>query len=141
MKKFISIICFFVVAFGLQAKENKVATVQLEINPAMHCANCENRIKEQLKFEKGISDIIATAPGNTITVKYNPEKTDVAKIEASLAKAGYEAHEVCATPCHQSEAKGSCCESKGHESGCGAKAQGASCESKHACGGAHSCHK
>lgn len=77
--------------FGAKAASNNDTIVEFRVSPALHCANCEAKIKKQLKFEKGILDINAKAPSKTIKVKYDKRKIDAAKIEQSLSKAGYKA--------------------------------------------------
>lgn len=42
--------------------------------PQMHCAACENKIKNNLRFEKGIK---TSVPNQTVTVKYNADKTTI----------------------------------------------------------------
>ncbi len=45
--------------------------------PQMHCAACENKIKNNLRFEKGIKSIETSVPNQTVTVKYNADKTTI----------------------------------------------------------------
>nr|WP_233905489.1 heavy-metal-associated domain-containing protein [Segatella copri] len=45
--------------------------------PQMHCAACENKIKNNLRFEKGIKNIETSVPNQTVTVKYNADKTTI----------------------------------------------------------------
>lgn len=45
--------------------------------PQMHCAVCENKIKNNLRFEKGIKNIETSVPNQTVTVKYNADKTTI----------------------------------------------------------------
>ena len=35
-----------------------IRTVVLTTAPQMHCENCENRIKSNIRFEKGIKEIV-----------------------------------------------------------------------------------
>lgn len=45
--------------------------------PQMHCAACENKIKNNLRFEKCIKSIETSVPDQTVTVKYNADKTTI----------------------------------------------------------------
>lgn len=148
MKKLFAFLFMVLAVTAMSAKNGDDQTVNFRINPPMHCNNCENKIKSELKFEKGVSDIIAKAPGDIVTVKFNSKKTNVDKIVASLAKAGYTAEPVegCAKDakascdkkdgCHQKAAEGKHCdksaEKAGGEKHCG-KCPDKATEAKH-CG-------
>lgn len=69
-------------------------TLVVTTTPQMHCANCENKIKDGLRFEKGVKDIITSVENQTVTIVYNPKKTDKNKLEATFPKFGYQAREV-----------------------------------------------
>ncbi|MEE1391779.1 MAG: heavy-metal-associated domain-containing protein [Segatella copri] len=45
--------------------------------PQMYCAACENKIKNNYRFEKGIKSIETSVPNQTVTVKYNADKTTI----------------------------------------------------------------
>jgi len=55
----------------------EIKTVVFTTTPQMHCAACENKIKNNLRFEKGIKSIETSVPDQTITVKYNADKTTI----------------------------------------------------------------
>ena len=73
------------------AVAKNVQTVVLKTAPEMHCVNCENRIKNHIRFEKGIKEIVTNLKEKTVTVKYDADKTGVEKIIAAFAKIGYTA--------------------------------------------------
>ena len=52
-------------------------TLVITTTPQMHCAACENKIKNNLRFEKGIKSIETSVPDQTVTVKYNADKTTI----------------------------------------------------------------
>ena len=52
----------------------EIKTVVFTTTPQMHCAACENKIKNNLRFEKGIK---TSVPNQTVTVKYNADKTTI----------------------------------------------------------------
>lgn len=87
MKKMIFAATMLVAALAASAKDIK--TVVLIPTPQMHCENCENKIKSNLKFLKGIKSIKTSVEKQTITVEYDAEKTTVDKIQESLKKAKY----------------------------------------------------
>ena len=55
----------------------EIKTVFFTTTPQMHCAVCENKIKNKLRFEKGIKSIETSVPNQTVTVKYNADKTTI----------------------------------------------------------------
>ena len=52
MKKSIITLVLLMVAMIASAKELK--TVIFTTTPQMHCTNCENKVKGNLRFEKGV---------------------------------------------------------------------------------------
>ena len=50
-------------------------TVVFTTTPQMHCEACENKIKSNLRFEKGIKAIETSVPDQTVKVKYDADKT------------------------------------------------------------------
>lgn len=110
MKRILSFFAAMTLCVSIFAAEK--AQVVLSVNPGMSCQNCENKIKNNLRFEKGIKLIETSLADQTVTVSYNPEKTDVEKIKQALAKIGYEATEspakcnAAATGC---KSDGKCC--------------------------------
>lgn len=55
----------------------EIKTVFFTTTPQMHCAACENKIKNNLRFEKGIKNVETSVPNQTVTVKYNADKTTI----------------------------------------------------------------
>lgn len=87
MKKILFAATLLLTALSATAKDIK--TVVLTPTPQMHCANCENKIKTNLKYVKGIKSIKTSVSDQTITVEYDADKTSVSKIQESLKKAKY----------------------------------------------------
>ena len=77
------------VCFGKDIK-----TVVLKTKPEMHCANCEKKIKDNLRFEKGVKSIKTDLDSKTVTIEYDADKTTVEKIIEGFKKIKYEATEV-----------------------------------------------
>jgi copper chaperone CopZ len=93
-----------------------IKTVVLTTTPQMHCHNCENKIKNNIRFEKGVKEIQTDLETKNVTVTYDADKTNVENLIAGFKKIGYTATEV----------KGGCCKSEAKTSGC----QGACCQGK-----------
>ncbi|MBP3774073.1 MAG: heavy-metal-associated domain-containing protein [Bacteroidaceae bacterium] len=116
-KTLILLIALMVGVLGLQAKKN-MQTVVLTTQPQMHCEGCEKKIKENLRFVKGVKDIQTNVSEQKVTIQYDANKTTLAKIQEGFGKIGYQASEV--KPCCQQKTT-QCCS--------GAPAQGC-CQAK-----------
>ena len=79
MKKILLMFVMIMVAMVGFAKDIK--TVVFTTTPQMHCEACENKIKNNLRFEKGIKSIETSVPNQTVTVKYNADKTTPVKLQ------------------------------------------------------------
>lgn len=91
MKKFMFTMAMLLVAVMANAKDIK--TVVLTTDPIMHCANCETKIKENLKYCKGIKSIETNVANQTVTITYDADKAKPETFIASLKKANYTATE------------------------------------------------
>ena len=74
----------FSIAYAKDIQELVVTT-----NPPMSCQNCENKIKGNLRFEKGVKKVETNIPQQKVTVEYDADKTTPEKIEAAFEKIGY----------------------------------------------------
>ena len=71
-----------------------IKTVVVTTQPQMHCASCENKIKGNLRFEKGVKTIECNIPDQRVTITFDAEKTTAENIIKSFGKFGYKATEV-----------------------------------------------
>ena len=92
MKKLFLVCAMMLTAVVSQAKDIK--TVIVTTQPQMHCASCENKIKGNLRFEKGVKQIECDIPQQRVTITYDAEKTTPDAIIQSFGKFGYKATEV-----------------------------------------------
>ena len=140
MKKIMTVTAMLVFAISMFAKDIK--TVVFTTLPQMHCENCENKIKGNLRFEKGIKQITTSVPDQKVTIEYDANKTTPENIAKGFAKIGYEATVVtgeakkkgCSGCSKKADAtKGSCCKKNGEkkEGNCCKKAE----VKKEGCGG------
>ena len=115
MKKII-ICCVMVLgAMTLYAKDIKQYVVTT--SPRMSCQNCENKIKGNLRFEKGVKKVETNLKDQIVTVTYDAEKTDESKLSEAFGKLNYKVRKVdSASPqsesCSDSDCTGeskSCC--------------------------------
>ena len=120
MKKYILPLALAALFASTAFAETKQAVYT--VNPQMSCQNCENKIKSNLRFEKGIKKIETSLKDQTVTVTYDDTKTDSEKIIAGFKKVGYTAvaSDGKAAPQKDCCAKTSKCENK-EESKCEGK--------------------
>ena len=76
----------------LYAKDIKEYVVTT--NPQMSCQNCENKIKGNLRFEKGVKKVETNLKEQTVTVTYDADKTDEAKLAEAFGKLNYQVRKV-----------------------------------------------
>ena len=152
MKKIMTVTAMLVFAISMFAKDIK--TVVFTTLPQMHCENCENKIKGNLRFEKGIKQITTSVPDQKVTIEYDADKTTPENIAKGFAKIGYEATVItgeakkkgCSGCSKKADAtKGNCCKKNGEkkEGSCckknGEKKEGNCCKKaevkKEGCGG------
>ncbi|MBR5905780.1 MAG: heavy-metal-associated domain-containing protein [Bacteroidales bacterium] len=68
-----------------------LALVQVVFATSIHCANCGKKVQENIAFEKGVKDLKVDVPSKTVTVTFNPAKTDTLKLKKAINKLGYSA--------------------------------------------------
>ena len=92
MKKFLVLLIALLTMTVASAKDIK--TVILTTLPPMHCENCEKRIKDNIRFEKGIKKIVTDVEHQTVTITYDADMTTVDNIIKGFEKIKYNAREV-----------------------------------------------
>ena len=85
---------FIALAFVSVCFAKDIKTVVLTTTPQMHCANCEKKIKENIRFEKDIKSIKTNLNDKTVTIEYDADKTTIPAIIEGFKKIKYEAKEV-----------------------------------------------
>lgn len=80
------------VAFGASSAEKTSAidTLYVSTSPEMHCSGCENRIKKNIRFVKGVKKIETSIPDQTVTIIYDTSKSEYKDFIAAFKKIGYE---------------------------------------------------
>lgn len=93
-----TIVLFAALAVAAVSYAKDIKTVVLKTQPEMHCMGCEKKIKENIRFEKGVKSIVTNLDDKTITIEYDAEKTNVKNIIEGFKKIKYEATEVKSEP-------------------------------------------
>lgn len=63
--------------------------VVLTPTPQMHCENCENKIKKNMRFESGVKKVETNLKTQEVTITYDPAKNNVEGLQAGMKKIGY----------------------------------------------------
>jgi mercuric ion binding protein len=76
-------------------KKDSFKTVKLQTSA--HTEMCKAKIEKTLAYEKGIIESELDRESQILTVKYNPDKTDVKKIIIVITSLGHDAIEITET--------------------------------------------
>ena len=80
------------------SKKPKAALAEVTFATHLHCEDCVKKIQENVAFEKGVKDLSVSLEKQTVWIKYDPSKTDEAKLEAAIEELGYEAEKTAEEP-------------------------------------------
>ena len=89
MKK-LSLMLVLVIAVGVSAVAKDIRTVVFKVEQ-MHCANCEAKVKKNIRFERGVKSLAIDLKKRTVTISYDAEKTTVKQLQEGFRKFSYEA--------------------------------------------------
>jgi len=89
MKKLI--LLAFVLFLAVVSQAQSIKEVVYTTEPEIECQNCVKRIKDNLRFEKGVKAINPDLKTKLVTVQYDSEKTDPDKLIKAFAKINYKA--------------------------------------------------
>ena len=67
----------------------ELATLVVTTTPQMHCQKCENKIKSNIRFVKGVKDIQTSVEKQQVSISYDANKSTVADFEKAFQKIGY----------------------------------------------------
>ena len=140
MKRFVLMVAvisgMMFMSSNVEARGPKTETVNFWVS--IHCSSCQQRIMENLPFERGVRDISIDIETKSVEVVYNTKRTDSKKIRQAIEKLGYEVHDNAFV---SDEKKAGCCNSKDPDHVCckGKKEEGHSCtgqkDADHKCSG------
>lgn len=63
---------------AVMAKDIRTAVFKVS---QMHCENCERKVKNNIKFEKGVKEFSTDLKTKTVSITYDAEKTNVDKLK------------------------------------------------------------
>ena len=98
-------VLFMALAFATACFGKDIKTVVLKTQPEMHCTGCEKKIKDNIRFEKGIKSITTNLDNKTITIEYDADKTNIENIIEGFKMINYAASEVKAASSRKVDAE------------------------------------
>ena len=88
-KKLITLLAVLFLSIGTAlAKDLRTVVFKVE---QMMCQNCEKKVKDNIKFEKGMKKFTTDLKAKTVTITYDAEKTNIEQLQAGFKKFKYEA--------------------------------------------------
>ena len=60
----------------------------------MNCHNCEEKIKKNIAYERGVRNLTTDLSKQLVTINYRTDRTDKAKLKKAIEKLGYTCAEV-----------------------------------------------
>mgnify|MGYP000936652375 CR=1 FL=1 len=91
-------------------KGKKTETVRIQSSTV--CDMCETTIEENMIYEKGVKKVEVDLTTASVSITFDPRKTDPAVLRTALTKLGYSADGVVADPAAFSKLP-ACCEKEG----------------------------
>lgn len=89
MKKLILLTFALLLGAMVQAQTKKEVVFSTE--PQMHCENCAKKIRDYIRFEKGVKAVNPDLETKLVAVQYDSEKTNPEKLIKAFEKIGYTA--------------------------------------------------
>ena len=91
MKKYIVSMVIAATSLSVSAqKSRQVDTLLVTTIPEMHCSGCEERIKENIRFVKGVKSIQTSVPEQKVTIIYQKNKAKYEDLVKAFGRIGYE---------------------------------------------------
>ena len=88
-KKLIILLAVLFISAGTAlAKEFRTVVFKVE---QMMCENCEKKVKDNIRFEKGLKKFSTDVKAKTVTITYDAEKTNIKQLQAGFNKFKYAA--------------------------------------------------
>ena len=89
MKKLI--LLAFALFLTVLTQAQSIKEVVFTTEPDIHCESCVNKIKNNLRFEKGVKAINPDLQTKLVTIQYDSEKTNPENLIKAFAKIKYKA--------------------------------------------------
>jgi len=77
-----------------QAKKTVAKQEQVVFRVSMDCHSCEQKIKKNIPYDKGVKDLTTDLDKKLVTIKFESNKTDKDKLKKAIEKLGFTCEEV-----------------------------------------------
>jgi periplasmic mercuric ion binding protein len=106
--------------FTASAQQKKPITVKIQ-TPGMQCDECKKRVEDYLKYEEGVTKVVAWPKSKYVSVTYLADRTNIENIKTAIANVGYDADDVKADEDAYKKLPKTCkrVEDGGHKKGAG----------------------
>jgi len=74
-------------------KKPKSKDEQVVFSVNLHCESCEQKVKKNIPYEKGVKDLTTDLSKQLVTITYQKDKTDKAKLKKAIEKLGFTCEE------------------------------------------------
>lgn len=74
---------------SIQVFAKDIRTAVVTTTPKMNCSSCELKIRNYLRFERGIRKVEPKADLQQVYIEYDAEKTSIESIQKGFAQLGY----------------------------------------------------
>lgn len=101
-------LCFSAVRAQKGKKETVSIKTAIYCSHCLECKSCGKNISSKMARQKGVAKCVIDPDNNTITVTYNPARTNVGQIKKAISETGYDADEVKALPDAYQKLDGCC---------------------------------
>ena len=81
---------FIVILSTIAFSQTKTDTIVVTTTPSTHCEGCENKIKSNIRFVKGVKKIETSVPDQKVTIIYDGRKAKYDDFVAAFKKIGYD---------------------------------------------------
>lgn len=117
MKKIILVL--FVALFSIavadaQQPKAKQSTTTTTFVTDIDCAGCAKKVTNTIPYEKGVKDVQVDVPSKTVTVTFDPTKTNNETLVKAFAKIKIKAEAGCAEKGEAKTCTDACCSSHKH---------------------------
>ena len=90
MRKYLLMMVLPIITMTAAAQKTQtVDTLQVTTTPQTHCANCEKKVKSNIRFVKCVNKIETSVPQQTVTIIYDPRESSFQDFEKAFEKIGF----------------------------------------------------
>lgn len=82
-------VSMMLISISFFACAQKSEQKEVKIKAAVDCNGCKSKLENSLNYEKGVKFVDASVADKTVTIKYDPTKTNEATLLAATQKVGY----------------------------------------------------